>query len=522
MYHPSSFMTICLITGQRKIKTSFLLTILFIVFGLKSFPQNIPQQLDSFFNSLNNYHQINGNVLVAENGSIIYKKSFGFAGFENKILNSENTRFALASVSKVFTSTAILQLRDKGKLKLDDPVIKYFPDFPYLDIAIRNLLSHTSGLPDYGLYEEQIDKNPNKIFSNTDVLPSLKMWTKTLSSKPGEKWEYSNTNFCLLALLVEKLSGLEFQKYLQKYIFTPAKMNNTYFQADSLHLMDNNRAINYEYPFLFSLKYQNVDSLKKYRWRLYNASGFIGQGNIITTVGDLLKFDKLLYSGKILKPSTLEEAFTPTKLKNGENTNANIGIGKASYGLGWFIFEDTSAGKIVWHTGGQPGALSIILRNITKQQTVIMFDNTFHKNLYGDAVNAMAILNNKPITIRKKSVTPDYGQTLVEKGVDVAFCKLEQLKNDSLHYYLSEDDLNELGLQLLYAGSFTGHNELALEVLKLNTLFFPGSFNTYDSYGEALAKIGKKDEAIFMYKKSIELNPQNDGGKKAVEELLKK
>jgi len=297
----------------------------FLLVGTSLFAQNYSQKLDSLFNSLYTYRQINGNVLVAENGSSIYKKSFGFADFENKTLNSDNTRFALASVSKVFTSTAILQLKDKDKLKLDDPFIKFFSDFPYPDITIRNLLSHTSGLPDYDLYEEQIDQNPNKIFSNTDVLPSLKMWKKTLSSRPGEKWEYSNTNFCLLALLVEKLSGLEFQKYLQKHIFTPAKMNNTYFQTDSLRLKDNNRAINYEYRFLFSLKYQNVDSLKKYRWRLYNVSGFIGQGNIITTTDDLLKFDNLLYLGKILKPSTFEEAFTPTKLKNGETDNASIG-----------------------------------------------------------------------------------------------------------------------------------------------------------------------------------------------------
>ncbi|MEJ7680081.1 MAG: serine hydrolase domain-containing protein [Segetibacter sp.] len=501
-----------------KLKISFLI----ILSGTNVFCQNIPQRLDTFFNSLNKYNQINGGVLVAENGSVLYKKAFGFADFENKIPNDKNTKFTLASVSKIFTSTAILQLRDKGKLKLDDPFMKYFSDFPYPDITLRNLLSHTSGLPDYNLYEDQINKNPNKIFSNKDILPSLKLWNKPLSFKPGEKWEYSNTNFCLLALLVEKLSDLVFEEYLQKFIFNPAKMNDTYFQADILHSNDKNRSNNYEYPFLYSPNLENVDSLKKYRWRLYNASGFVGQGNIITTTQDLLKFDNLLYAGNILKSTTLTEAFTPTKLKSGMNANANVGMGKASYALGWFIFADTSLGKIVWHTGGQPGGLSIFLRNITKKQTVIMFDNAFHKNLYGDGVNVMSILNNKPVVIYKKSLTKDYGCTLVEKGIDAAYCKLEELKADSAHYYLSEEDTNDLGLQLLYEPSFKGHDELSLEVLKLNTLLFPNSFNTYDSYGEALAKTGKKDEAIFMYRKSVKLNPQNDGGKKALEELQKK
>ena len=164
---------------------------------------NVSLKLDSFFHTLDTYNQINGNVLIAANG-IIYKKSFGFADIENGTPNTDSTAFTLASVSKVFTSAAILQLRDKGKLKLDDHIIKYFPDFPYPDITVRNLLSHTSGLPDYNLYEDQIKENPNKIFTNQDLLPSLKLWKQPLSFTPGDKWEYSNTNFCLLALLVEK------------------------------------------------------------------------------------------------------------------------------------------------------------------------------------------------------------------------------------------------------------------------------------------------------------------------------
>lgn len=482
--------------------------------------QETQMRLDSFFQSVHKYGQINGSVLVADKGNIIYEKSFGFADFENEIPNSNNTGFMLASISKVFTSTAVLQLRDKGKFKLDDPLVKYFTNFPYHGITIRNLLSHTSGLPDYQLYEEQIDKNPYKVFTNKDLLPSLKIWTKQLSFKPGEKWEYSNTNFCLLALLVEKVSGITFQQYVQRYIFAPAKMSSTYFSRNPAKADKSNRAINYEYPFLFSDRLQNVDSLKKYRWRTYNASGFVGQGNVIATASDMLRFDNALYSGKLLKRSTLNEAFTPAKLSDGENTNATIGIGKASYGLGWFIFADTSSGKIVWHTGGQPGALSIFIRNITKRQTVIMFDNTFNRSIYGNGVTALAILNNKEVIIRKKSLTLEYGQTLVAGGVDAAFCKLECLKADSAHYYLSEDDMNELGLQLLYAATFSNHKELSLEVLKLNTLLFPFSFNTYDSYGEALVSIGKTKDAIYMYKKSIELNPNNEGGKQALKRLL--
>ncbi|MGZ3812095.1 MAG: serine hydrolase [Mucilaginibacter sp.] len=503
---------------------TYLKVILFFVAGILTNTYAIAQEtqmrLDSFFQSVHQYGQINGSVLVADQGSVIYKNSFGFADFENKIPNSENTEFTLASVSKVFTSTAVLQLRDRGKFKLDDPLVNFFTDFPYPGITIRDLLSHTSGLPDYQLYEDQMNKNPGKIFTNKDILPSLKKWTKPLSFKPGEKWEYSNTNFCLLALLVEKVSGITFQQYVQQYIFAPAKMSGTFFLRSPAGEEKSNRAINYEYPFLFSDRLQNVDSLAKYRWKTYNASGFVGQGNIITTVSDMLKFDNALYSGKLFKRSTLNEAFTPTKLTNGENANATIGIGKASYGLGWFIFADTSYGKMVWHTGGEPGALSIFIRNITKKQTVIMFDNTFNRSLYGNGVSAMAILNKQAVITRKRSLTQEYGQVLVADGADAAFCKLQRLKADSVHYYLSEDDMNELGLQLLYGATFANHKDLSLEVLKLNTLLFPASFNTYDSYGEALADTGKTKDAIYMYKKSIELNPDSEGGKQALKRLL--
>jgi CubicO group peptidase (beta-lactamase class C family) len=318
---------------------------------------------------------------------------------------------------------------------------------------------------------------------------------------------------------VEKLSGVEFRKYIQRYIFAPANMNNTYFQTDTIKRPAIQKSINYEYPWLFSTEMTNVDSLRKYRWRLFNASGFVGQGNIITTAEDMLKFDDALYAGKIIKELSLKEAFSPTKLNSGENSNAGRGFGKASYGLGWFILEDTSSGKIVWHTGGQPGGLCIFLRNITKKQTVIMFDNTFNKSLFGNGFNAMAVLNNKPVKIQRKSLIQDYGIALVENGIDGAFCRLTDLRADSVHYYLNEDDMNELGLQLLYGGTFKEHNDLALEVLKLNTLLFPSGFNTYDSYGEALAKLGKVMEAIIMYKKSLQLNPDNEGGEKALKDL---
>lgn len=494
----------------------------FLLVGTSLFAQQYSQKLDSLFNSLYTYRQINGNILVAENGLPIYQKSFGYSNFKANTPNNDKSAFSLASVSKIFTSTAILQLKEKGKLKLDDFVIKYFPDFPYPEVTIRHLLTHTSGLPEIEIFRKQIQGNPNRIFTNKDLLPTLKNLKQPLAFKPNDKYQYTNTNYILLALILENISKSTFHEYLQKNIFGPSKMTNTYFQKDNSQIGNKNRVTDYDYPFLFSTELENVDSLINYRVRMLNLSGFVGNGNIITTTADILKFDQELYAGKLIKQSSLEEAFTPNKLNNNQIVQTNLGGEKASYGLGWFILSDSSNGKIVGHTGGVPGALSILLRNIDEKQTVILFDNAFNKGLYKSGINAMNILNKKPISISKQSLTKVYGSTLVDKDIDIAFIKFQELRDDTSHYYLSEEDMNDLGLQLLYVPTFNGHNELALEVLKQNTLLFPNSFNTYDSYGEALAKVGKKDEAIYMYRKSIKLNPDNEGGKKILEELLKK
>lgn len=497
-----------------------LFSIMIVLIQLKSMAQkNTAEQLDSLFQSMYHYGQMNGNVLAAENGHIVYKQSFGYADFAGKRLNGDSSRFSIGSVSKIFTAIAILQLKEKAKLKLDDPLVKYLPGFRYPTITIRHLLSHTSGLPDYELYGKLVDKDPEKIFSNKDILPALQLWEKPLAFTPGEKWQYSNTNFSLLALVVAKLAQMPFPDYLTKHIFKPAKMLDTYVLTDTMKLPDDNRVINHQYGVLFDTVPQEVSRINKLRWRVYNLSGFIGQGNIVTSAKDLLKFDQALYGNKILNPATLEEALIPARLNNGEHCYTDIGLGKASYGLGWYIFADTSAGKIVWHGGGVPGAVAIYLRNITQKKAVIVLDNAFSEGIYQNGLNALNILGNKPIVPRKRSLTQIYGATLVKKGVDPAFCQLIQLRPDSAHYNLDESQMNLLAYQLLFEGTFEGHVQLAMEVFRINTLLFPTSYNVYDSYGEGLYENGNREEAILMYKKALEINPENPESNAALKRI---
>lgn len=481
--------------------------------------QNVSAKLDSLFAAPEK--PLNGNVLVAESGNVIYQKSVGFADFRTKAPNSESSRFNIASVSKTFTAVAILQLMEKGKLQLDDPVKKHLADFPYDAITIRNLLSHTSGLPDVDLFDDITDP----VVSNRHVVPALIRWKTQLSFKAGEKWEYSNVNFNLLALIVEHVSGQTFSKYLEANIFSKAGMSQTYILEDYLHARpDKMRVKNHQLPQLYSAEPIDVQSpIFPFVKGLRRLSGLKGDGDIIASSNDLLRFDQSLYNGILLKPATLDQAFTPTRLNNGEPAYTFMNFGKNAYGLGWFIFEDESHGKIVWHTGGIPGSVSIFLRNVTKHQTVVLLDNASSVGIYRLGVNAMKVLNDAtPLLVVKRSLVREYAKALVAKGVDAAFCRWKELNADAAQYRLDENEMNNMGLALLEEKSIIGHKAKALEALKFNTLLFPESSNAYDSYGEALAKTGKRDEAVFMYRKSLELNPSSESGKAALARLMGK
>jgi CubicO group peptidase (beta-lactamase class C family) len=468
------------------------------------------QQFDHYFNHVDSLHQLNGNILLAENNKIIYKKSAGFADFTSRKTNDINTRYNLASISKIFTSTAILQLKEKGKLKLDDALIKYLPDFPYPNITIRHLLTHTSGLPDLELFEALIKTYPDTIVTNKNIIPELKKRNQPLYFTPGDKFEYCNNGFSLLALVVEKITKTPFPTYLQTHIFTPCKMYNTTVSAK-----DTNSVKFFTLPFMYDDRYIDIDSLTRYKYTHYNCGGGTGGSNVITTTEDLLAFDNAFFSAKLLKPATIEEALSPIILNNGKpytdkHMDTMFGDGTGSYGLGWEIFEQPGFGKSVGHGGFKFGLATFYFRNLKSKQTIIAFDNTANTEFGRIITSSLYLLNNlAPIPLRtKQSLVRIYGQALVNQGIENAFTRFSQLKTDTVKYYLSEWEMNNLGGSLLFGPK----RLLALEVFKINTLLFPESFNTYDSYADALQENGKTAEAIEMYQYSILLNPHNTEG----------
>lgn len=476
----------------------FWLPIILLITSVNVSAQNKQKELDYYFSALSQNQQFNGNVLIAENGKIIYEKAFGYADFATKKPSAVNASFPGASITKTITATAVLQLVEKGKLKLTDYVFTILPEFPYHDVTIRQLLSHTAGLPIYDtLFFPQLPNNPNAVFENKDIIPACISQKEPLIFKPGEDFSYNNVNYNILALVVEKISGMDFQSYLKKNIFEPAGMTNT-SASKFLSRPDKNLSKRYILKHLYSDQFQMADTVSEYKAMYY--FNFQGHGDLISTTHDLLQYDIALYNGSLLNDSSLKEAFTPVKLYNGKD---NV----QRYALGWITREDTSMGEIVKHDGGMPGGRSMLLRNITKHQTIILFDNTAN-NVIPIADNTLSILNNVKIEKPKKSGSKIYGITLAHKGVTAGDQILKKIKKDTINYYLAENEVNSLGYDFISGNK----NKEAEAVFKKNTELFPLSWNTYDSYGEILLKNGKKTEAIKMYQKSIELNPENENG----------
>jgi CubicO group peptidase (beta-lactamase class C family) len=505
---------------KRRNKFELIIFVFIFLIGTNVSAQKRLKNFDEFFSALARNQDFNGNVLIAEKGRIIYERSFGYADFSAKRLNTKATLFPIASISKTITATAILQQIEKGKLSLNDPAAKYLPDFPYPEITIRHLLSHTSGIAPYNAFFDSVKaENPLKVFTNEDFISGLNANKKPLIYKPGESWNYDNTNFIVLALILEKVSGESYPVYVEKHILQPAKMNQTRFFPyvfDSSKNKIKNLVIPHWYAQIYADEPVRADTMEYVSnyWKTYQFNGF---GDYISTTHDLLKYDQALYDGTLLGQKLLQEAFNPVKLNNGKNNSGN-------YGLGWTIDAKFSSEKRVFHTGGAIGLNCILYRNITKHQTVIAFDIA-HSSAFYIAENALKILDGQTVLLPKKKLARVYGKLLVTKGKTIAAEELEKLSKDSANYELDKEDLIRLGYEILgdvnpFHLPFKPRYDEALEVFRQCIKLFPDYWNSYDSYGDALARTGNKKLAVKMYQKSLELKPDSESGKKALQKLL--
>lgn len=316
-------------------------------------PQShIPYEpIDSILTFLHDRHLFSGVVLVAEEGEIVYQKALGWSNAQTgKPLNIQSA-FNLASISKQFYAMMVMMLKEQGKLDYDDPVQKHLAAFPYPNITIRQIMNQVSGLPEYFDMAAR-DMNLADTLTNAHLLGLLNRSKPPLVFEPGEEWQYSNTNYTTLASLIEAVSGESVSQFFKVNITEPLGLQNTYVYNLKLGDAPESR--------VFGFRYEGGKMVKN---DLIRFDGIIGDGNIYASAEDLLKWDQALYTEKLVKASTFQEAITPAKLSNGEATN---------YGFGWFISEN---GKVVSHTGGWVGFRNILVRYLEDNRTLVVLSN---------------------------------------------------------------------------------------------------------------------------------------------------
>jgi CubicO group peptidase (beta-lactamase class C family) len=310
-----------------------------------------------FFDSLF-MHGFNGSILVAKNGEIVYERYSGFKEPRKKIDSiNEHTPFHLASVSKTFTAMAILKLWEEGKLDIHDPASKYLPGFPFPDVTIKNLLSQRSGISNYVHFMDQSGWDRRKFLTNNDLLEYINTHKAYIQrALPGRHFEYSNTNYALLALVIEKASGQSYAEFLTKHFFIPLHMDDSYV-------------------FSLSDTEKSMKSFKRYGrpYPLEYLDLVYGDKNIYSTSHDLLKWDLALRSGALFKQSTLDSAYMPYSFEK---------PGKRNYGLGWRMILVSNGKKLIYHNGWWHGNRTVFIRMLDEDATIIALCNNDNTRVY--------------------------------------------------------------------------------------------------------------------------------------------
>jgi CubicO group peptidase (beta-lactamase class C family) len=354
---------------------------------LYGFTQSVSSKLDTLVTAYTNQYKFTGVVFVAKGGQVLLEKGYGYKDFAKKKLNDSKGIFQLGSITKQFTSTVILKLQEQGKLSVEDKLSKYIPDFPEGNrITIDQMLSHTSGIYNY--------TDDNRFLNNESLqhvewsrLISL-IESKPLEFAPGSKFSYSNSNYVILGHIIEQVTGKKYEQVVREFILTPLQMTHSGF--DFKDLKDTNKVVGY---LALDKNLQVVASL-------VDSSASFAAGALFSTVEDMYKWDRALYTDKVLSAASWQMAFKPHLNK---------------YGYGWFI--DTLNGKkVIGHNGGIFGFTADFLRIPEDNTCIIILCNT-NGNLDPITKSLVNILYGLPYELPQEKKSVDLPEDVLKEYV---------------------------------------------------------------------------------------------------------
>lgn len=393
--------------------------------------------IDKFAVAKHKFHGFNGNVLVAEKGRIIYQKSFGYADLKTKKPLTSESVFNIASISKQFTAAAVLLAAERASLSLDDALAKYFPEIPYEGITLRQMLTHTSGLPEQNEFMFKYWNSDNPI-TNRDMLAYLVKYKPAAAFKPGAGFKYCNTNYSLLAMIVEKATGERFQDFVTKNYFEPLNMKQTGFLNPTAgnYKTIPNQTENY-IADTEGKEYLRAEEIPSYK-NAVAMLGLVGAGNIHATAADLLKWQESLKRATVLKPESVAEMQRAQVAGSVDNSDA--------YGFGLAIrsiYGDTR----VYHYGGTLGYWNALQHFKVADRTIIVLTNNESEKGLTNAVAAILFDQKVTLPSRHKEIRlapADLDKFVGTYELNGNFAFAVERRGDKLYRVTKSGDAKEL------------------------------------------------------------------------------
>jgi CubicO group peptidase (beta-lactamase class C family) len=473
-------------------KNVYLLLVALAIFQT-SFTQEKKYRLAEIMKAYHTYNMFDGAVLVAENGHIIYESAFGMANREWNIPNNTDTKFMIGSISKPLTATLALIQVQKGLISLDKTIEDYLPVFkdkPAAKVTIRQLLSHTSGIPNYDIINDFFPRISRQYFTREDY---LKVFIDSpLAFIPGTQYSYSSWGYFTLGYIMETVTHRSYAQLMANDIFKKAGMHNSgsYYHTQIV----NNRATGYDYSFG---GYTSAD--------FRDQSNTMGTGDIYSTVEDLFKFHMALADYSLLNKQLSDEMFKP-------------GITPAQYGYGWFnkTFKYSATDSVAsnFHLGMTDGFISFIRRIPSTKSLVIILCNSSPTDFFGITNNLFKVLHQQPV-ILKQPVHKKMEVYILQKGVANALAEYKKMKFDTSHYYIDWISMNFLAEQLLTLKKYKEAQLLA----ENNVREFAEKDLVYVTMGNIYLAMNRKEDAINFYKKALQLTPGYAEAKNRLKEL---
>lgn len=439
-----------------------------------------------------------GSILVADQNQILLEKSYGYASREHKVLNTNETIYRIASISKVIVSYAIFILADQGKIDFDVPIKKYIPELKEeiaSKITIRQIINHNSGL--IASIDNIQSKDQHDYFKESELVSYIN--TTNLQSEPGKNYSYSNVGYTLLGIIIQNVAAKPFNEAMKELVFVPLQMNDTGHEREEEII--ENMASGYYYL-----------NGRHYNASHENKSHVFAAGSLYSNPKDLLKFGR-----EVLKGTLLSKKFHEAYVED---------IGEYATGGGWITWnykgnlnkKDETGGRLIMHGGSCPGYRSSFTIFLKDSIVVIGISNQ-------SQFNTSKFLNkfgNIGVGLEKEEVHKPYLNKILPHILNNDFKKARAIYDGAMlkdkDNKITSTEFNRMGYSYLNIGKI----KEAILIFRFSVLIYYGNPNLFDSLGEALLSDGQTTEAIKMYKKSLELNPRNEAARIIIEKHDKK